>query len=129
MLTIRNTITSIIILLMLVSVSKGTLMYLWRNVNPTMFTSLFCENKDRPEMECEGMCKLHQVVDQESEDSKKKSENVSVDIPLSIFNLQDNFELEWKFFSSDDLNEDIVVPYSNLYRFEFTDKLIHPPCI
>ena len=91
------------------------------------FTEMYCENIDKPEMNCNGKCHLMEELDNENSDShafylnKNLHENISLYVvgfanllnPSHAFNL----EIEAK-----------EAP-NNLYQFIFSDFIFHPPIV
>ncbi|MBT8314330.1 MAG: hypothetical protein KJP26_07695 [Maribacter sp.] len=87
------------------------------------FVERFCENKERPELNCDGKCALSKMLLQESNDEKS---------PINI----DLLKTETVLFLESRMHFDLIIngdvtntinTYANLYRFELIDQEIHPP--
>jgi len=89
------------------------------------FVERFCENKTRPELQCNGKCTLSKMLLQESKEDKKpinidfvKNETVLF-IGQIVFIEFDGITLS----HSDNYN------YNNLYYYSFSAPTLHPPRI
>jgi len=89
------------------------------------FVENFCENKDKPSLNCNGKCALSKMLNQASETEQAplnldwlKSETV-----LFVPSLAAMVFLKSSHLKSDNFQ------YFNLYSFKFTQRLIHPPQI
>lgn len=87
------------------------------------FIERFCENKARPELQCDGKCELSKMLLQES-DSEKVPINLDflksgTLVFLSAICTIDFFQLTTENFDH--------AQYTNLYHFTFMDRVIHPP--
>ena len=71
------------VLMLFTSVKMGVF-YTFYTVDRQDFVQMFCENKERPEMKCNGKCHMKKVMKSNSEDDKKTNEfNFQVnEIPL-----------------------------------------------
>ena len=96
--------------------------YAYYYLDRSDFIERLCENKDKPEMQCNGKCQL-----------KKVSENTSNDEtePFKIINLKEITlfivkQTSYNFYNSASryatLNN-----YSNLYCYAVSNSLDHPP--
>jgi len=112
--------------IMLLSIMKASVLYTVYEYDKAFFIELFCVNKDRPQLKCNGHCKLAQMQQEENEKNadnilkQLQSETVyfsPVSIPLTGnggFLILDNTQL----------------PYYNLqYSFLFTTELVKPPAV
>lgn len=89
------------------------------------FIETLCENKDRPELHCDGKCVLSQMMSQED---REKSNGINLDflkIP-TVFFLHAPVQVELR---------PVFIPrhsypaYSNHYHFRLMDRILHPPRI
>lgn len=86
-----------------------------------------CENKDQPEMECDGKCHLKKQISKEAEDknpvSNTKKQTIS-EAEVLFFSAREEFEFT-SFFSPD---EEVFFPaYTNLYNGGILSSVEHPP--
>ncbi|MFH6604423.1 hypothetical protein ACEZ3G_13100 [Maribacter algicola] len=87
------------------------------------FVERFCENKARPELNCDGKCALSQMLMQKAEDER---------MPINLDWLKNETVLfVTAFFSVLFLQLNTSDPnflqYRNLYDFNFIDRVTHPP--
>ncbi len=87
------------------------------------FIERYCQNKDRPELNCDGKCYLAKMLKQENNDDTP---------PVNVEMLRS----ELLFFFSPNTSWDVENPiaksnnpwkYLNLYKFSLIEKIIHPP--
>ncbi len=57
-------------------------MYVMYQYNTPLFVNLFCENKDRPQMNCNGQCQLGKM---QKEEEKKAIANIFKQLQADIF--------------------------------------------
>lgn len=97
----------------------------WMNyeMNVEEITNLFCENTDKPEMNCHGICHLKkQVLSNDQENPVESNTQLYIN-EIQLFSTKDNLAILA-------LNEDIVTHSfyeSNLYSFLNGKGLFHPP--
>tara|TARA_R110002051_G_scaffold48308_2_gene95345 strand:+ start:100091 stop:100432 length:342 start_codon:yes stop_codon:yes gene_type:complete len=87
------------------------------------FVERFCENKARPELNCNGECALSKMLEQDSGDEKAPNnlEWLKNEVVLFIGPLISTIFLEKQVTS-------LIEPqYNVLYSFYFTERIIHPP--
>ncbi|APQ16085.1 hypothetical protein [Maribacter hydrothermalis] len=87
------------------------------------FVERFCENKARPEMNCNGECALSKMLSQDTDDEKipYDLEWLKNEVVLFIGPLISTMFLEKQVTS-------LLEPqYNVLYSFHFTERIIHPP--
>lgn len=89
------------------------------------FIERFCENKNKPELQCDGKCALSKMLLQKAQEEKK---------PLNIDWLKTEtvlfFEVPERINFPEYTSEKVAAnSYENLYRFKFTQRIIHPPRI
>ncbi|TDT40524.1 hypothetical protein CLV90_3373 [Maribacter spongiicola] len=87
------------------------------------FVERFCENKERPELKCDGKCALSQMLSQKADDEKT---------PINLDLLKNETVL---FIGSLTTYEFVQQPrkvlqnvlYRVLYDFHFFERIKHPP--
>lgn len=87
------------------------------------FVERFCENKDRPELKCDGKCALSQMLSQKADDEKR---------PINLDWLKKEIVL---FIGSLTTYTFVQQPrkvlhnvmYRVLYDFHFFERIKHPP--
>lgn len=87
------------------------------------FVELFCVNKDKPELKCNGKCELAKMLQQEKStpDYPINTELIKSETVLFLCSLdQLNFPIS-------SANESIEVVYSNRYSYKFLSTVEYPP--
>lgn len=113
------------IVLILFSVGKNSILLAIYKADTALFVSLFCENKDRPRLKCNGKCRLAQMAkEQEQKDASDALARAHSETVLycPLTNMPLNNELEMA-VSNTACNAYYEAPYSFLY----TSKTIKPP--
>lgn len=91
-------------------------------MNRDYIASTLCENKDKPELKCEGKCHLKKEIQENSEDGNEEQE-VANSLMLEFLNHSDNFELK--------LNESSAIMKFHFYTEPvvagFTSSIFRPP--
>ncbi len=67
--------------MILLSMMKNTLLYAVYEYDKTFFIEVFCVNKDRPQLNCNGHCKL---VKMQQEDDEKQAGDMLAQMPTEI---------------------------------------------
>ncbi len=102
-----------------------TITYAYYSLDSDGFIEWLCENKEKPELQCNGKCYLMQII--QKKDSDKQSQT-----PLSkteIKNIVLFFEEEESSIVENHLGNKILLLtyYSNLYSYTTTFSHYHPP--
>jgi hypothetical protein len=96
--------------------------YLYYTIDPIGFIEELCENKDQPELQCNGKCHLKKVTE---------SSNSSEEVPLQIIDFKDillhqntilaiNFKIK-------QITKKAVFDYQNYYKYLIINSSFHPP--
>lgn len=97
-------------------------------VNYEYIVNVLCENKDKPEMECNGKCHLSKELAKEAGADEKNpfnSKTSKTEIPQFI--ISENI-IAYSFASESELVSIKSVGYKpNLNSSLFTSKILHPP--
>ncbi|WP_405572513.1 hypothetical protein [Winogradskyella sp. Asnod2-B02-A] len=109
--------------LLLFNSTKASLTYAYFKLDPIGFIDNLCENKDKPELQCNGKCQLKKVA--QSQDKQKKTPESIVDFkeltlylnPISKIEFSKKIQIKKQHFSS----------YLNLYCYHNTYDYFHPP--
>lgn len=112
----------ILSLLLLSNSLKVTIVYTWYTVDVDSFIEQLCENKDRPQLKCDGKCYLSKI-------SKDASGQNDQTLPL----------LEWEswfFFNPAIIFDDLLITtisldknfyYLTTFPKDITNTIFHPP--
>ncbi|MCM4159697.1 hypothetical protein FHG64_15200 [Antarcticibacterium flavum] len=91
-------------------------------LNNESFTELFCQNKDKPELECNGQCTIIKA----GEDLNKEKNELA----LLSFQQEITYYIS-VFYPLDETTLIVPLPqhfyYQNKYNFLFSQKIVHPP--
>jgi len=109
---------------MLFNSIKSGFMISFYLVDNSSFTELFCVNKDKPEMECNGKCEISKL----SKDSTTKEKPTHLDFlqrqVVLFFNPMQQLEV---FQFSEE--ENTLITYLNNYTYQYLPKSFHPPSL
>lgn len=122
---ITKIVSAFFVCIMFVNIAKPSLVYAIYEYDLPLFISMFCENKDRPQIKCNGKCYLYKL---QKEQDKKEATNTLKQLQTEIvyFNLITPFKL---------INNQLlflkkakqVIYYNKLYAFMFISHLKKPP--
>lgn len=90
------------------------------------FTELYCINKDKPTMECNGKCYLNKVFQKSNKTSKTNpifNESVHKEIRLYVISHEDYLPKS----TENNLRLKNSFEIIDFYNFELTKKLLRPP--
>lgn len=114
-----------VMFIMLLSIMKTSILYTVYEYDKAFFIELFCVNKDRPQLKCNGHCKLAQMQREENEKSAdnilKQLQSETVYFSPVLMPLMDNDR------SLVTGKAQLPACYDHLYSFLFTSKLVKPP--
>ena len=97
-------------------------------VNYNYIIEKLCENRENPEMKCNGKCYLaKQFAKQASEEDKNPFEGKTSKIEIPQFIISENIE-EYTFASEQEMSSKTKINYvPNLNISLFISKILHPP--
>lgn len=90
------------------------------------FTELYCINKDKPNMECNGKCYLNKVFQKSNKTSETNpifNESVHKEVQLYVIFNEDYLPKSTK--NNLELKNSLEI--IDFYKFELTKKLLRPP--
>ena len=100
-----------------------TFTYAYYYLDPIDFIEKLCENRDKPELQCNGKCQLKKVV--ENNDSND-NQNSPIKIDFKRILLYVVKQLEYKLAAIDFKNNE-GLKYNNLYAYISIYSIYHPP--
>ncbi|SDI53104.1 hypothetical protein [Winogradskyella thalassocola] len=120
----KHVFVLLFLLLIIFNSTKASLTYAYYELDPIGFIENLCENKDKPELQCNGKCQLMKVA--ESQNSDQNTPESIIDFkelilylsPNTSFQLTQYTPIRRQYFSSH---------YLNLYTFNNTNDCFHPP--
>src|SRR5690606_2508020 len=117
----RNTIVWTFVFVLLFSSMRAGFMLGFYVIDSESFIELFCINKEKPELHCDGKCELSKLAHQDNANSERPSY-------LDIFHRELVYtpllDLEIHFFPSETQHQ---YAYQNSYLFLFSTSHDHPP--
>ena len=120
---ISSIILSIVLTtLILFSSLRVSINYAYYELDPVGFIEKLCENKDKPELQCNGKCHLKKVAENSTDNQQEPAKSTSLkEITLFVIN-----KLEYT-ISKIKKTEDKNFKYKNLYAFSSIHQIDHPP--
>ncbi|SFZ92315.1 hypothetical protein SAMN05428642_102652 [Flaviramulus basaltis] len=120
---ISTIITSIILgVLILFNSLRVSLNYAYYEIDTKGFIEKLCENKDKPELQCNGKCHLKKVTESSSKESKEP--NRLIDFKEILLYTEKPFEYNFKKIY---YQNKIPSEYLNLYTYIGLENCFHPP--
>lgn len=110
---------------MLLSMMKGTMLYAIYEYDKTVFIDLFCVNTDRPQLQCDGKCKLAEM--QREKDERKADDMLKqIQVDASTFFPAKTMSLADEQMMTLDTT---ILPayYNHLYCYLFSSRVVKPP--
>jgi len=99
-----------------------TFTFAYYYLDPIGFIEKLCENKDKPELQCNGKCHLKKVVENNSNDNQPSPKKISSkQIVLYVINQHEHNLATINLKNSADLK------YNNLYSYLSVYAIYHPP--
>jgi hypothetical protein len=94
-------------------------------VDKTVFVDLFCVNKDKPEMNCEGSCMLEKLEKQKKHDSEKPNQTNFSQFQLYYF--VQNFEFKLNNINYSELEHHST--YQSFHSSQCRKEIFRPPTL
>lgn len=123
MLKILSKILSILLTsIILINSLNVSLTYAYYNIDAVAFIERLCENKDKPELECNGKCHLKKVAENNANNDKEPAKSVNFkETTLFVVELM-KYDFIKISFKNNQLGN-----YNNLYAFSLVDSFDRPP--
>jgi len=101
-----------------------TFTYAYYYLDPIDFIEKLCENKDKPELQCNGKCHLKKVAENNSNDKQPSPKKISSKrIVLYVVD-----QIRYK-LATINLKNTADLKYNNLYTYISVYSFYHPPKI
>jgi hypothetical protein len=101
---------------------RVSITYIYYNVDTAGFIEALCENKDKPELECNGKCHLNKITKNNNDEKNKPIELIDFK-DILLYN-QKNYSIH---LSENTLQKKPTYYYLNLYSFNLLETYFHPP--
>ena len=108
--------------LILFSSLRVTFTYAYYELDPIGFIEKLCENKDKPELECNGKCHLKKVAESNTENQQTPTQFTSLK-EITLF-VVDKLDLTFSVLNN---TENTNFDYNNLYAFSSINLIDRPP--
>ena len=109
-------------ILILYNSLRVSLTYIYYNIDTVGFIEALCENKDKPEMQCNGKCHLKKITKNNTEEQNK---------PIELIDFKDILLYNQKEYTHQINNHTLLKKarfhYVNLYNFSLLNSHFHPP--
>lgn len=110
---------------MLVCLMKNSILYAVYGFEKEVFIELFCVNKDRPDLHCDGKCELSKMFREKQEENASRI-LVQLQLENQYFPPSFSFDfLEVSSFKQVENVPDLLLP--DTYSFDFIKKNRKPP--
>lgn len=110
---------------MLVCLMKNSILYAIYGFNPEVFIELFCVNKDRPDLHCDGKCELSKMF---REKQKENASRILVQLQLENQFFPPSFSFDFPEASFLPRSENVPVTLRpGTYSFDFIKDSCKPP--
>jgi|TARA_B100002049_G_scaffold91418_1_gene67360 predicted NAD/FAD-binding protein len=120
----QSIVVSLFVLLISFNSIKSGIMISFYMVDTKNFVELFCVNKEKPELECNGKCELSKLA--ESDTSKEKPSYLDILQKEIVLFYSASYSPQPKILAQNSLVDN---EYLNNYRFLFTSEFILPPIV
>jgi len=96
-------------------------MFMSYKLDPVGFIEMYCVNKDKPELHCNGKCQLKKVS-QSSDNEKEPVKFLNYEV-LLFHQLLEDYQIQTSVF----IPKKKTFNYLNLYNFNYKLFCFHPP--
>ena len=125
------------LLLVALFISKLVYGLIWQvhyELNKAEITARYCENKNRPELHCNGQCYLAKQLQKADSalQAKEQEQQNHLDLGAKIFSEQFYLSNEAQFLALQPLfvqAQKETLSKTILYSFNYISNCFHPPCI
>jgi hypothetical protein len=130
----RNVFSFFLLALFLSKLVYGLVWQIHYELNKADITARYCENKNRPELHCNGKCYLaKQLKKADSElQSKEQEQQQHIDLGAKIFTeefyIQENISFA-TCIQTQTIEAKLIWKPANQYYFSYIPNCFHPPCI
>ena len=101
---------------------RVSITYSYYKLDPIGFIERLCENKDKPQLQCNGKCHLKKVV--QSQNNEQKTPESTIDFKEILFY---NEALDEYNFLNFVISKKPFFAYTNFYKYLEVSLLDHPP--
>lgn len=115
-----------VLCLMMVSMMKTTILSTFYQYDKASFIEMFCVNKNRPQLNCDGKCYLAKM---QKEQNEKRASDFLKHLQLEViyFSSANPFTFPNNNLSFPTVKANLPFDYSRTYSFLYSAKLAKPP--
>lgn len=111
--------------IMLFSILKNPVLFSIYEYDKDLFISVFCENKNRPQLNCDGKCYLAKIQQEQKEEEaanrlKQLQTEITYNTPEKTLMITDDLVIYTEGLTQSDY-------YNKFYTFDFTLDMVKPP--
>lgn len=93
-------------------------------LNKNYIANVLCENKDKPQLNCEGKCFLSKKIAEAEKKQEHNTKQIQKDLYPSMM-----ISKYFTFYFHQNIPQLKETSYLNFYHLYFTSKIFHPPAI
>ncbi len=101
---------------------RVSITYMYYNIDPVGFIEALCENKDKPELQCNGKCHLKKVIESNQNQEKAPVKIIDFKYLLCYGSLITNYN-----FTINTILNPSVFRYFNHYKYLIINYNFRPP--
>ena len=116
------TLSILLSVLILFSSMRVSMTYAYYELDPIGFIEKLCENKAKPELQCNGKCHLKKVAENSTDNQQEPSKSTTFK-EINLFVVK---KLDYSFIRIN-RKESKNFNYNNLYAFSSIHKIDRPP--
>ncbi len=102
---------------------RVSITYAYYKIDPMGFIEALCENKDKPEMACNGKCHLMKVSKSQDKDQKTPESIIDFKELLLYYLATSEFVINF----DEAVKSKSIFAYKNLYSYNNLEDCFHPP--
>ncbi|RIV44062.1 hypothetical protein [Flagellimonas pelagia] len=99
-------------------------MYVYYSIDREGFIERLCENKDKPELKCDGKCMLAKMLQAQTDEDERPMPIIGWEQVLVFFVKLPDFRLQNAIDT-----DNVYHHYTNNYSYRFSDVLNKPPIV
>ncbi|MCB9034302.1 MAG: hypothetical protein H6553_10725 [Chitinophagales bacterium] len=111
---------------MITSSMQKVLIVGFYQLNKTYITKVYCENKDKPEMHCDGQCHLEKTLEKNTKQKDSDENGILNRVAEEITALNNDFSIQPIVYQRK-VYKNIFKEYKFYYHFSFENHLLKPP--
>lgn len=115
------------LVMMLAGIVKNTVLCTLYDYNKSLFIELFCVNKNRPELKCDGQCAWAKMQ-QEQSDKEASSALKQLQMEVGVYTIAPIFSIDIQ-APAETQSDKPCTSGHQLYTFLYMTRLVKPPAL